>query len=74
MRPKHESWLRGLLARETRLTVLEATHGLRVRIDHVYVIPPNTKLTITDGILQLTPRDSAGPHLPDRYFPPFAGG
>lgn len=66
--PKHESWLSGLLSRETRLPVLEATHGLTVRVDHVYVIPPNATLTITDGILQLTPRDSVGPHLPIDVF------
>src|SRR5215831_16072499 len=41
--PRHESRLPELLARATRMPVLEAAQGLEVRPDHVYVIPPNTK-------------------------------
>src|SRR5256885_15528773 len=40
--PKHESRLSDLLAKTTRMPVLEATHGLLVRADQVHVIPPNT--------------------------------
>ena len=39
--------------------VLEASQGLALRPDHVYVIPPNTSLTLEHGILQArTPRRS----------------
>src|SRR5579864_4083302 len=62
--PTHESQLRDLLAKTTRMPVLEATHGLSVRRDQVHVIPPNTTLTIAQGVLQLTPRgETRGPHL-----------
>src|SRR5437879_8365857 len=53
--PKHESRLIDLLAKTTRMPVVEATHGLSVRRDQVHVISPNTTLTIAKGVLQLTP-------------------
>src|SRR3989442_5998490 len=51
--PKHESRLGDLLAKNTRMPVLEATHGLLVRRDQVHVITPNTTLTIAQCVLQL---------------------
>src|SRR5579885_118241 len=54
--PKHESKLGELLARATRMPVIEATQGLAIRPNHVYVIPPNTYLAVAGGILQVTPR------------------
>ena len=62
--PHHESRLSELLARATRMQVVEAAHDLPVEIDHVYVIPPNTNMTIAKGVLRLTPRgESRAPHL-----------
>jgi two-component system CheB/CheR fusion protein len=54
--PHHESALTQLLTRATSLPVLEVTDNLRVQSDHVYVIPPNTNLTIAQGVLKLEPR------------------
>ena len=51
--PTHESKLGSLLARATRMPVLEATQDLAVAPDHVYIIPKNTTLTIAEGVLQL---------------------
>ncbi len=48
--------------------MLEAVQGAAVRPNHVYVIPPNATIAITDGILQIIPRQSSGPHLPINYF------
>jgi two-component system, chemotaxis family, CheB/CheR fusion protein len=63
--PKHESQLTDLLAKVTRVPVLEATHGLAVRPDHIYVIPPNANMALAHGLLQVTLRgESRGPHLP----------
>ena len=72
--PKHESSLCGLLAKVTRLPVVEVVNGLAVRPDQIYVIPPNTTLTIAQGVLHLTPRGEAhGPHLPiDHFFKSLA--
>ncbi len=54
--PQHESALRQLLARVTRMPVLEVTNNLRVKANHVYVIPPNTNLAIEQGVLKLQSR------------------
>jgi two-component system CheB/CheR fusion protein len=72
--PKHESSLSELLAKVTRMPVVEAMNGLAVCPDQIYVIPPNTTLTIAQGVLQLTPRGEArGPHLPiDQFFKALA--
>ena len=38
-------------------------HDLRVQPDHIYVIPPNTSLTIANAVLKLQPRQAtAGAH------------
>src|SRR5258707_7618977 len=63
--PKHVSLLTGLLQRQTSMRVLEATLGLKVEPDHVYVIPKNTHMSVIGGVLTLTPRVSAPfPHMP----------
>jgi two-component system, chemotaxis family, CheB/CheR fusion protein len=68
--PRQESRLAELLARVTRLPVVEAYHGLAVRPGHVHVITPNTSVALIDGRLSLTPRgDGRGLHLPvDHLF------
>ncbi|MEX0802969.1 MAG: chemotaxis protein CheB, partial [Candidatus Binatia bacterium] len=72
--PKHDSSLSELLAKVTPMPVVEAVQGLAVRPDQIYVIPPNTTLTIAQGVLQLTPRGEArGPHLAvDQFFKSLA--
>ena len=74
--PKHESNLSDILARLTRMPVLEASQGLGVHPDHIYIIPPNTALTISQGNLQLTARvETRGLHLPiDHFFKSLAAG
>jgi two-component system CheB/CheR fusion protein len=57
--PQHESALTQLLARASALPVHEVTNNLRVEADHVYVIPPNSNLSIAQGVLQLEPRRQA---------------
>ncbi|HEX9276046.1 MAG TPA: chemotaxis protein CheB, partial [Casimicrobiaceae bacterium] len=72
--PKHESNLGRILAKATPIPVQEATQGLAVQPNNVYVIPRNTTMTIAGGILQLKPRGEArGPHLPvDAFFKSLA--
>ena len=67
--PKHESHLSELLARSTRMPVLEATNGLPVEPDHVYVIPPNAEMEIARGHLRVTPRpETSARHLSVDHF------
>jgi len=54
--PQHESALTQLLARATLMPVREVTNNLRVEANSVYVIPPNTNLTIVGGVLKLQRR------------------
>jgi two-component system CheB/CheR fusion protein len=54
--PQHESALPALLGGKTRLPVQQVTDGMRVEAGHVYVIPPNVQMEISDGVLHLAPR------------------
>ena len=67
--PHQESRLTELLSRATAMPVLEASHGLALERDHVYVIPPNSNLAVAHGHFHMTPRsDGRGPHLPVDYL------
>ena len=52
--PDHHSLLVDLVARYTRLQVVEAEEGMPVQPDHVYTIPPNRDLALVDGLLTLS--------------------
>ena len=53
--PTHESALPELLSRETDMPVQAAEDGLRVKPNHVYVIPPGKEIATVDGHLKLYP-------------------
>ncbi len=55
--PKHKSALAHILARETRMAVAEVADGMPVRSDHVYVIPPNASMRLTDGHFEIARRE-----------------
>ena len=52
--PNHESMLAELLSRRTSMPVRQATDGLPIMPDHVYLIPPNASLTIEKAHLRLS--------------------
>ena len=54
--PTHSSLSTELLVRTTEMPVTEVTHNLPVQANHVYVMPPNREMTISQGLLKLTPR------------------
>src|SRR4029453_3569552 len=67
--PVHDSALTQLLGRATSLPVHEVTNNLRVEPNHVYVIPRNTNLSITEGVLALRPRPKTRtPHRSIDFF------
>jgi two-component system CheB/CheR fusion protein len=69
MAPRAESMLPHLLAGASNLPVSEVIDGMRVEMDHVYVIPPNTEMGISKGCLHLMPRpDSRMQFNPIDYF------
>lgn len=63
------SQLLQVLQNFTPLPVAEATDGLRVRPDHVYVIPPDCDLSLLHGCLfVLRPTQLPGLRLPIDFF------
>ena len=58
--PHHPSILGDLLAVHTTMPVEQASHGTEVAPNHVYVIPPNSLMTIRHGVLQIAPREAEG--------------
>ena len=63
--PTHKAMLAELLQRATAMPVREATESMRVEPDVVYVIPPNTELTVVGGVLHLAqPSQPRGMRLP----------
>ncbi|MDO7851750.1 CheR family methyltransferase [Hymenobacter convexus] len=67
--PNQESALASVLGQFTRMPVLEAEDGLRVRPNHVYVIPPNRDMSILHGTLLLfAPTQPPGRRLPIDFF------
>jgi two-component system CheB/CheR fusion protein len=72
--PTHKALLAELLQRVTTMPVREVTPALAVRPDAVYVIPPNTDLTLEHGALHLAqPAQPRGMRLPiDVFFSSLA--
>ncbi|HWC19566.1 MAG TPA: chemotaxis protein CheB, partial [Terriglobales bacterium] len=68
--PTHESAMVELLSRSARFPVVQAASGIRVAINTLYVLPPNSDLTISKGILYLGQREAVrGQHMPiDTFF------
>src|SRR5438309_3681606 len=72
--PTYKSLLTELLSRTTKMAVEEVSDGTRVKPGHVYVIPPNTTMTISRRVLHLTPRvEGDRKHTPiDRFLESLA--
>jgi len=68
--PTHESAMVELLARTTKMPVHQAADGSRVSSNTLYVLPPNSDMTIASGVLHLVKRDAGrGHHMPiDTFF------
>ncbi len=67
--PESKSRLSEILARITEMPVIEVLDGVSVEPNHVYVIPPNTKMTLAQGRLRLSPREKTrGMYMPVDVF------
>jgi two-component system CheB/CheR fusion protein len=55
--PSRESAFREILARSTAMPVLDATNGIQIAPNNVYVIPRNCEMTTSGGVLHLTQRE-----------------
>ncbi|MBY0268422.1 MAG: PAS domain-containing protein [Burkholderiales bacterium] len=67
--PNHKSMLTELIGRYTRMQVLEVEHGMVVKPDCIYIIPPNHDMAFLNGTLQLLePAAPRGQRLPIDFF------
>src|ERR1700721_364215 len=63
--PTHESMMVDLLIGHTSMQVRQATDGMPLERDHLYVIPPGTYLPVVNGSLHLSqPQARHGARLP----------
>ena len=72
--PDRQSLLSEILSRSTEMPVNEAQEGMAVEPNHVYIIAPNSKLLLVDGLLRLLPREKIdGKYMPaDAFFESLA--
>lgn len=72
--PNHKSLLSEILRRTTQMPVNEVEDGVAVEPNQVYIIPPNTKMVLSKGVLQLSPREKIyGKYMPaDAFFSSLA--
>ncbi|MGZ5431321.1 MAG: chemotaxis protein CheB [Thermoanaerobaculia bacterium] len=71
--PRHPSMLGDLLAATTAMPVQEVVDGMSIERNHVYVIPPDTQMTLHGDVLRLGPRTPKVPHRPlDTFFSSLA--
>lgn len=67
--PNQEGILSEILQRETKMKVLQVTDFMKVKSNHVHVIPPNKSMSILNGHLRLFEAITLdGLHLPIDYF------
>ena len=63
--PTHESMMVDLLAGHTTMTVRQATDGMPIEREHLYIIPPGSYLSVGNGALHLSqPQARHGARLP----------
>jgi two-component system CheB/CheR fusion protein len=66
---KHDSQVRDILAKVTKMPVIEVRGGERPLPNEVFVIPSSADLTVVEGVFHLVPRaETSGLHLPIDLF------
>ena len=67
--PDHKSMLAEIIRRFTKMEVFEIEDGMPVKLDCIYIIPPERDLFLTMGILRLTePLTNRHKRLPIDFF------
>src|SRR5215510_9128344 len=67
--PTHHSILTELLSKETAMRVREVSDGMPLQPNHVFVIPPNATMSISNRVLQIAPREETrGLHMSIDHF------
>ncbi|MFL5341819.1 MAG: chemotaxis protein CheB [Gemmataceae bacterium] len=70
LEPHRKSQLAQILSSATSMPVREATEGVRIEVNHVYILPPDVNMALEADTLVLTPRPVArGLNMPaDHLF------
>lgn len=66
--PSHHSMLPEIISKATKMPVDEVASGTRIRPNHVYVIPHNALMAVSDGSFTLTPRGKGPGPLAINFF------
>ena len=66
--PTHESYLPEILQKITKIPLQVITNNVHLQPDNVYIIPPGSMLTASDGVLKLEPIKSAKTKTIDVFF------
>jgi len=67
--PGRKSMLTELLAKSTKMPVREIKNGMSIEVNHVYIIPPSTNVSIASGKLKLAKRkDTNLKRMPIDHF------
>ena len=76
LHPEHESHMAELLQKFTPMPSLQVTKKIKVKPNHIYVIPPNRMIQINDAYLDLAEfTEPRGKRLPvDFFFRSLASG
>src|SRR4051812_1908369 len=56
LEPHRKSQLPEIIGHVTPMPVREAGDGMPIEVNHVYILPPNANMALTDGTLHLTAR------------------
>jgi two-component system CheB/CheR fusion protein len=72
--PTHKSALTEIVQSKTSMPVQTVKDGMEVMANNIYVIPPNTFMTVVDGHLKLAPRSlsAIGNYAIDYFFTALA--
>lgn len=69
LRPTYRSLMPEVLSGSTRLPVVRIADNCKLSRDHIYVLPENKMLEVTDHTLVLSPRKQVGINMPvDLFF------
>ncbi len=68
LNPDYESLLSEILTKRTPLPVMQVQEDVELQPDRVYLIAPNTTLTVVDNVIRVVPRASGMHHPADILF------
>lgn len=73
--PNHKSALAEIMQSKTKMPVHTVVDGMEIKANNIFVIPPNTFMSVVDGHLKLAPRSvtSIGNFAVDYFFTGLAG-